>query len=97
MLVVERASDGEAAALEDMGVDHGGFDIFVAEQFLNGADVVAVLEQMGGKRVAEGMTTDGFIGDTSQSGGSVNCFSLAPPARAGVQAAFIDVVAALGA
>jgi len=29
---------GQAAAIEDMGVDHGGFDVFVAEEFLNGAD-----------------------------------------------------------
>ena len=40
------------AALEDtfaslstgVGVDHGGFYVFVAEQLLDGADVVAVLQ-----------------------------------------------------
>ena len=39
--------DGEAAALEDtfaslstgVGVNHGGFDVFVAEQFLDGVRV----------------------------------------------------------
>ncbi|MDO9128841.1 MAG: hypothetical protein Q7U34_03145 [Anaerolineales bacterium] len=50
---VEGAFDGEAAAVEDVpfdypfvpqgmaqdrGVDHGGFHILVAEQFLDGAD-----------------------------------------------------------
>jgi len=47
--------DGEAAALEDMGVDHGGFDVFVAEEFLDGADVVIVLQEMGGEGVTEGV------------------------------------------
>ena len=41
--LVQGAADGQAAALEDVGVDHGGFDILVAEQFLDGADVVATL------------------------------------------------------
>ena len=42
-LAVEGGFDGEAAALEDVGVDHGGFYVFVSEEFLYGADVVAVL------------------------------------------------------
>ena len=44
-----------------MGVDHGRFDIFVSEQFLNSTNVVAILEQMGGKAMAKGMATDAFI------------------------------------
>ena len=44
-----------------MGVDHGGFDIFVAEEFLDGADVVAVLEEVGGEGVAKGMRGDVFV------------------------------------
>ena len=43
-----------------MGVDHGGFDDFVSEEFLYGADVVAVLEEVGGKTVSEGVGGDGF-------------------------------------
>jgi len=43
-----------------VGVDHGGAHILVAEQFLDGADVVAILEEVGGKRMAEGVGTDGF-------------------------------------
>ena len=38
-----------------MGVDHRGFDVCVAEQFLNGSNIVAVLEHMRGKRVMEGV------------------------------------------
>lgn len=32
----------------------------MAEQFLNRANIVAMLQQMGGKAVAQGMTTDFF-------------------------------------
>ena len=53
-----------------MGVDHGGFDILVAEEFLHGADtcpepqvlgVVAVLEEVGGEGMPEGVWGDGFV------------------------------------
>jgi hypothetical protein len=36
-----------------VGVDHRAADVLVAEQFLNGADVVTLLQQAGGKRVTE--------------------------------------------
>ena len=42
-LAVEGGFDSEAAALENVGVDHGGFYVFVSEEFLHGANVVAVL------------------------------------------------------
>ena len=38
-----------------MGVDHGGGDIGVTEQFLYGPDIIAVFQQMGGKTMAEDM------------------------------------------
>lgn len=38
-----------------MGVDHGGFDVAVAEEFLDGADVVAVFDEVGGEGMAEGV------------------------------------------
>ena len=46
---IEWAANGEAAALEHVGIDHRGLDVLVAEQFLDRADVVAVLEEMGGE------------------------------------------------
>ena len=58
---IQRAFDGQAAALEDVGVDHGGADVLVAEQFLDGANIVAILEQMGGKGMAKGMATDALL------------------------------------
>ena len=38
-----------------MRVDHRGLDILVAEQFLNGPDIVSVLQQMRGKGMAKRM------------------------------------------
>src|SRR5881628_2316625 len=43
---VRRASDGCRTAVEHVRVDHGRAGILVTEQLLDGADVVAVLEQM---------------------------------------------------
>ncbi len=60
-LGVEGGFDGEAAALKDVGVDHGGFDVFVAEEFLDGADVVSVLEEVCGEGVSKGVGGDAFF------------------------------------
>ena len=39
------------AFVQDMGIDHGGLDVGVAEEFLDGADVLSGLQQMGGEAV----------------------------------------------
>jgi len=39
--------------LHDVGVDHCGFQVFVPEQFLHGADVSALFQQVGGEAVAQ--------------------------------------------
>ncbi len=54
------------APVENVGVDQGGFDIFVTEKFLDGADVVAVFEEVGGEGMTEGMAGDVF-GDAGDS------------------------------
>ena len=46
---VKRASHAAGATIEHVGVDHGRADVFVTEQFLDCADIVAVFQQMGGK------------------------------------------------
>jgi hypothetical protein len=56
-----------------MGVNHGGLHVFVAEKFLNGADVVAVLKQVGGEGVAEGVRGNVFV-DFCGLGSSANGF-----------------------
>ena len=57
---VEGAPDAERAAVEDVGVDHGGGDVAVAEEFLDGADVVAGLKEVGREAVAEAVARGGF-------------------------------------
>jgi len=42
-----------ASAIQSMCINHRRSDVLVAEQLLNGSDVINVLEQMGGKIVAE--------------------------------------------
>ncbi len=44
----------------DVGVDLGGGDVGMAEHGLDGADVGAVHEEVGGKAVAEGVGGDVF-------------------------------------
>ena len=58
-LGVEGGFDGESAALEDVGVDHGGFYVFVSEKFLDGANIVSVLEEVGGEGVPKGRLRTG--------------------------------------
>lgn len=38
---IERTTNGEAAPIEHVGVDHGGLHVLVSEELLDGADVVA--------------------------------------------------------
>jgi len=56
-----------AAFASNMGIDRGGRDVPVAEQFLDGADVVSRFQKLGGKGMAEGVAGDGF-GDSRLSG-----------------------------
>jgi hypothetical protein len=63
--------DAEGAAVEDVGVDHGGGDVAVAEELLDGADVVASLEEVGGKGVAEGVAANA-LGELGGDGGLAN-------------------------
>lgn len=49
------AADPEGAAVDDMGVDHGGVQITVAHQLLDGSDVLAAFEQVSGKAMAQGV------------------------------------------
>ena len=53
---IERTPDIELIPVEHMGIDHGGPDIPVAEQFLYRTDVITILKEVRGKRMAESMT-----------------------------------------
>ncbi len=60
-LGVEGAFDGEPAAVEDMGVDHGGLDVLVPEELLDRAYIIAVLQQVCGEGVTKGVGRDELI------------------------------------
>ena len=66
---VHRAPDSQPATVQDMGVDHGGADIPVPQEFLDGPDVISVLQQVGGKAVPEAVA-GGMTGNTGGDGGS---------------------------
>ena len=55
--IVQWAHDSVAALLQDVGVDHGGTDVRVSQQGLDGANVRAPLQEMSGKAVPECMRT----------------------------------------
>ena len=52
---VSRALDASRAPVEDVRVDHRRAHVVVAKQLLDGADIVALLQQVGGERMAEGV------------------------------------------
>ena len=51
---IQRGAHGQSAALENVGIDHGGLYILMAEQFLDGADIVTALQKVGGEGVPKG-------------------------------------------
>src|SRR5947209_3509692 len=55
-----------------MRINHGGGDIFVPKQFLDGTNICAALDQMGGKAVPEGVATGSLI-NTSRANGMFDC------------------------
>lgn len=58
--LVEGAAHGEGASVEDVGVDHCGGDVAVAQELLDGADVVARFEQVRSEAVAKGVARCGL-------------------------------------
>jgi len=77
-------SGGKATTLQHVGVDHGRLDVLVAQQLLDGADVVMVFQQMGGEGVPEGVAGHALF----QAGGTCRL------ADGALQAAFVEVMAA---
>jgi hypothetical protein len=49
---IERATNPGDAALHDVGINHGGGHVLVAEQLLDRPDVVSLFQQVGGEAVA---------------------------------------------
>ncbi len=82
---VGRAADAAPAPVEDMGVDHRRANVLVAEQFLDGADVVTVRQEMCGKRMPKGVA-----GDPLGQPGFSRCRFQRP-----LKQGFVDVMTAL--
>jgi hypothetical protein len=51
--VIERASDSESALCQHVGIGHRSTDIAMAQQFLDGADIVSLFEEVSGEGVSE--------------------------------------------
>ncbi len=58
--LVKRAADAAPATIEHVGVDHRRGHIAMAQQLLHGAYVVTLLQQVGGKRVAQDVRGTGL-------------------------------------
>ena len=67
--LIEWASHGQPASLQDVCVDHRRFQVLVSEEILDGADVVAGFEQVGGERMAQ-RVAGGAFGQAGGSGGA---------------------------
>ena len=52
---IQGASHAQDILSGDMGVDHGGLEVPVAQEFLYGSDVVAVFQQVGCEAVPQGV------------------------------------------
>lgn len=57
---VEGTADAQSAAVEDIGIDHCGPHVLMAEQFLDTSYVVSVLQEMGGETVSQRVATCRF-------------------------------------
>ena len=65
---IQRTANSATSFIQNMGINHGGFDILMAQEFLNGTDIVVILQKLGGKAMAKSMTTDSLV-DTGQTSG----------------------------
>ena len=57
---IEGAADSEGSPIDHVGIDHRRAEIFVAEEVLDGADIVIVFEKMGCEAVTESMGSHPF-------------------------------------
>ena len=51
-LRIERATHALATVLQHMRIDHGSPDVLVPQEFLHGANVIAIFQEAGGKAMA---------------------------------------------
>ncbi len=58
--MVKRTNDLSELLVLDVSVSRGGSNVGVTEQLLDGYKIIALLQQVGGKTVAQGMNRGGF-------------------------------------
>ena len=63
----------ESPAVEDVGIDHGGDDIAMPQQLLDGPDIIANFQKMSGKGMAQGMAPSVFL-NIGLAHSSFDCF-----------------------
>ena len=79
MLLIEGAFNTLGTTVENVSVNHGGFDIFMSQEFLNSTtetrfrNIVTGFEKVGGEAMPEGMARGMFV-DASFSDGLFNSF-----------------------
>jgi len=66
--IIQWAVHGQWPSIQHVRIDHRRSHILVPEQLLEGTDVVASFEEVGGKAMAEGMAGSAFL-DAGQLGG----------------------------
>ena len=57
---IKRTANAGRTHITDVRVDHGRADVMMAEQFLNGANIMASFEQVGGEAMPKRMTNSRF-------------------------------------
>ncbi len=67
-LSIERAANPEPTAVQNVGINHRRGHVAVAEEFLDGSDVLAGLEQVGREGVPERVARRGY-GDPGSAHG----------------------------
>lgn len=74
------------AAIQHMGIDHPRLHVTVTQQLLNGSNVMATLQEVGGKRMPKCVTT-GLLADSCAQHGSFHGL---------LDQGWVDVVPAFG-
>lgn len=54
-------ADGTRPFVENVGVDHGRFEVTVAKEFLDGSDIVTTVEELRGEGVPKGVARHSFL------------------------------------
>jgi hypothetical protein len=66
---IQRTTNSAGTVAEDVSVDHGRGDLAVAQELLDGADVLTALQKVGRDGVTEGVAT-GTLVDAGRADGS---------------------------